>query len=371
MVSFLTLLHPHLSLPRSLFLDTHITDFSAAAHSKGVGRKAISNFFGRNKLNTKSIPQDVWHTYCRKCYQRLYYAAVRTPAGAFEWHLKNLRMQFLRLKLWRPEAKFRVTLSNQQYKRNDVWHRILRKHGGDEGAAQAEYATHAEFGEKERLAKKGKKEREMREEEAFPVQLTDEFESDVCGDDADYDRLDEILEHLVALREDGTLARMPPIEFLIREEVEGEKIVDPESNYERWIAATDGTDFDGPEASDQEGNPRTKLHREMNDLHTFATYDPATVAAGIEEVQGSREDDETITVGGGAERGGEEAKKKAQQAAADDEEEEGEAVVSIEPPPAFTPISLPPRRRFKLTPGEGMVGGSAKKSGRRGYRIED
>ena len=43
-------------------------------------RRVISHFFGRNKKETRAMPDECWVTYCRQHYQRCRY---RMPAAAF------------------------------------------------------------------------------------------------------------------------------------------------------------------------------------------------------------------------------------------------------------------------------------------------
>lgn len=61
-------------------------------------RKAISHLFGRNKLCTKAIPQDVWVILCRKHYQRSRYRQTNA-----DWALTQVKLvvkQIERVQQW-------------------------------------------------------------------------------------------------------------------------------------------------------------------------------------------------------------------------------------------------------------------------------
>ncbi|KAK5114561.1 hypothetical protein LTR85_010138 [Meristemomyces frigidus] len=226
----------------------------------GFGRKTGSQFFGRNKAETRLMDNDVWHTYCRKCYQRGYYALTnqkkegetfynKPQEGAAFWHMGNLRAQFLRLKLWRPEATFKVQLTKNMHERSNAWHATLRQHEDDAEEAAEAYAKHPKFGVKERKPANNGEVAAPKPEEAFPVELVDSFTRDACDEDCDYDRVTEILDHIQSMLDAGTIHQVPPIEFLISLPVEGETITDAANNYKRWTAATDTRDFQSSAAT--------------------------------------------------------------------------------------------------------------------------
>ncbi|KAK4539647.1 hypothetical protein LTR36_010473 [Oleoguttula mirabilis] len=232
----------------------------------GFGRKTGSQFYGRNKAETRLMDNDVWHTYCRKCYQRGYYALTnqkkdgetfhnRPQEGAAFWHMGNLRAQFLRLKLWRPEATFKVQLTKNMHARSNAWHATLRSNEDDAETAAEAYAKHPKFGFKERKPAKNGEVAAPKPEEAFPVQLVDSFTRDACGEDYDYDRVTEVLDHIQGMLDTDTIKQVPPIEFLISLPVDGEDITDPANNYKRWTAATDTRVFQSsaPTSGDEEG----------------------------------------------------------------------------------------------------------------------
>ncbi|KAI1332558.1 hypothetical protein F5Y16DRAFT_119252 [Xylariaceae sp. FL0255] len=55
-------------------------------------RKAISHFFGRNKLSTRMIPRNTWVHYCRKHYQRARYR------NAHEWAKRQCELIIIQIK---------------------------------------------------------------------------------------------------------------------------------------------------------------------------------------------------------------------------------------------------------------------------------
>ncbi|KAK4552611.1 hypothetical protein LTR86_010255 [Recurvomyces mirabilis] len=203
--------------------------------SDGFGRKTISQFFGRNKKETHRIDGDVWHTYCRKDYQRMYYKAIRAEGGEYKWHMDNLNQQFIRLKLWRPEATFTVGLSKKMGEKSSEWHRILRKHKADKDAAKVEFDKHKTWGVKEAKVSKRKTVKTSTPEESFPVDFVDEFMTACCKNDVDYDGIEDTMHYLQELYDEEILTHMPPIEFLISDVKKGETINDPKKNYQLWI----------------------------------------------------------------------------------------------------------------------------------------
>jgi hypothetical protein len=60
-------------------------------------RKAISHIFGRNKMCTRQIPQDVWVHYCRKHYQRSRY---RNPKEYAKLQCDLVQQQIRRVHDW-------------------------------------------------------------------------------------------------------------------------------------------------------------------------------------------------------------------------------------------------------------------------------
>ncbi|KAF2768562.1 hypothetical protein EJ03DRAFT_375246 [Teratosphaeria nubilosa] len=205
--------------------------------NKGYGRKTISDYLGRNKKETKSIDPEVWHTYCRKCYQRLTYQAEKGGAdGRFRWHIRNLRIQFARLRLWRPEATFTIKLVKSMIDRSNEYQSILRANKDDADAAWAEYTSKGHKGHDARTANSKSKLRKLKDEEAFPVEDVDDFIAKICGSGKDYSGVEAALcaiEDLYFV--DQTITQMPPVEFLISKQGEDELEVDAEANYAAWL----------------------------------------------------------------------------------------------------------------------------------------
>ena len=231
----------------------------------GFGRKSVSHFFGRNKAATNYIKNSVWHTFCRKCYQTgLYgYKDQTNPTdkffgkaleGAAAWHIKNVRSQFVRLKLWRPEAVFRVQLSKGMHERSHAYHALIRTNNNDVVAAQAAYKQKYPIKPRKATNKKSKSKEVSipKPEEAFPVELVDSFTNDCCGENFDYDRIDEVLDQIQAVMDADTIKSLPPIEFLISKAEDGETVSNPKHNYQRWLAFEDKRDFATPRSSDDE-----------------------------------------------------------------------------------------------------------------------
>ena len=204
----------------------------------------------------------------------------------------------------------------------------------------------------------------MKEEEAFPVDLTDQFERDCCGDDADYDRIEEVLEHIADLQEAGTLTRMAPIEFLIHEVEEGETVNNPRSSYKHWMAECDEMEYQTPDESEG-GVPIKEEYASGSEIHVAG----ADEEDDEEDVDNSR-DTLLDTV------------KTSPDTDDDDAESDVAPTIETKPPPprrAWTPFIEPVRKTpYKLTPtalGKGhrlsSTFGAVKGSGRRGWQQED
>lgn len=187
-----------------------------------MGRKVISQYFGRNKGPTKIIPNDVWHYYCRKDYQRARYAAEHdTPAALAEQISQNLRDQLIRLQLWRPDAQFKVQLDKGASDRQNAYLALLRKHDNDEHAAEAALQAPKD-------AKKPKP------EEVFPPALSEYFNTHFKSDTANYDDLEAIVTWAESRVLTGVSTVFAPVEFLINEPQTDETVNDVSDNFARW-----------------------------------------------------------------------------------------------------------------------------------------
>lgn len=275
----------------------------------GFGRKTGSQFFGRNKAETRLMDNDVWHTYCRKCYQRGYYALTnqkkdgeqyqnKPQEGAASWHMGNLRAQFQRLQLWRPDATFKVQLTKNMHARSNAWHATLRLHPDDVAAAKVAFAQHAKFGSKTRKPAKNGEVAAPKPEQAFPVELVDSFTQDACGDECDYERVEEILDHVQGMLDAGTITQVPPVEFLISQPVDGEEIRDATKNYRRWIAETDARDAatSGEETtSGDENGDDAAIEQGDAEVQAGDALFAAAEAAGSDEEEASEDEEEAPT----------------------------------------------------------------------------
>ncbi|KXL41758.1 hypothetical protein M433DRAFT_428435 [Acidomyces richmondensis BFW] len=246
-----------------------------APGTEGFGRKAISDYLGRNKKETKSIDPEVWHTYCRKCYQRLHYAAGgaqgKNKAGLFNWHISNLRSQMQRLKAWRPEATFKAQLLKSMLDRSNQYQAILRRHGGNKVTALAEYQTYPNLGFDNRKPNKKGELRSLKDEEAFPVEFTDIFIQQCCGPELDYDDIDAVLSHIERLFDADTIEQMPPVEFLINAPRLNERIIDPRDNYIRWVEECERTEAAQHVSNDDIGDDDIIIDEEQNDTSSEAS----------------------------------------------------------------------------------------------------
>lgn len=191
-----------------------------------MGRKVISNFFGRNKAATKIIDPEVWHVFCRKDYQRARYAAEHgTPDELARQVIGNLREQLVRLKLWRPDALFQIQLDKGATDRLNDYFALLRQHGNDEAAALAALPA-------------PKDPKKVKPEEAFPPALAEEFNRSykTAGKaaTATYDDIEAVIAWSEGHLNTGVSTVFVPAEFLINPIQSGETVNDVASNFADW-----------------------------------------------------------------------------------------------------------------------------------------
>ena len=191
-----------------------------------MGRKVISQFFGRNKGPTKLIPNDVWHYFCRKDYQRSRYAAEHGTATELATQvITNLRDQLIRLKLWRPDALFQVQLDKGATDRLNKYLALLRQHGNNEAAAAAALPA----------PKDAKK---VKPEEAFPCSLSEVFNQRFAtpgkAATATYDDIEALIVWSEAEISAGNSTVFVPAEFLINPIQPGETVNDVSDNFANW-----------------------------------------------------------------------------------------------------------------------------------------
>ena len=186
-----------------------------------LSRKAVSHFFGRNKKETNLVHPDVWHNYCRKCYQRLSYRAPNKVA----WQNDNLRTQIVRLGLWRPEARFSVQLNKGAVKRLGTYDRALDANGGVEAAAEAAAKIEPKVSEKTGNPTP------LLNEEGSQIEHLLTFRRRFGGQTRGYLECLEICDWVEGLRPDY----MVPLELLISAPGEGETVNNPTRNYAQWM----------------------------------------------------------------------------------------------------------------------------------------
>ncbi|KZZ87201.1 hypothetical protein AAP_05840 [Ascosphaera apis ARSEF 7405] len=97
-------------------VDRHACSFPQGQCSTGSGnyRKIVSHIFGRNKMCTKMIPDDVWVYYCRKHYQRARYRMTRSwPMTQADLALKTID----NLQEWGGVESFKLALRRRETRR--------------------------------------------------------------------------------------------------------------------------------------------------------------------------------------------------------------------------------------------------------------
>lgn len=200
-------------------------------------RKCVSEFFGRNKTQTKSIPSQVWHLSCRKSYQKARYREANRGGPYLKlWRLDHIKHQLLRLRLWRPEATFKIQLMAPARTRLLKWYKILRTNGHDRAKAEADVKV---------TVPKGKK-KELDESDSVTMEHAEMIENEWAGNHRTYDDIAGFLQWV-----EGNIDAMdllPPFECLINEVQPGEIADDPNANWKQWCNAVDGR-----ESSDSQG----------------------------------------------------------------------------------------------------------------------
>ncbi|SMY18996.1 unnamed protein product [Zymoseptoria tritici ST99CH_1A5] len=194
------------------------------------GRKFVSDFFGRNKTSTLSIPEDVWHYYCRQHYQRMKYAADKSPAAHLQFFSDALRAQLQRIKLWRPEAKFTVQLQSAAGDRLSKYEAELLRNGNDRAAAKNAVSITPRTGKKNGSI--------LSSANAVEVEHAAYVRDHLAGENRS---VDWILANVMPWIEGefvaGRMVRMPPVEFLVGEVREGEVVHAVQGNWAAWDAA--------------------------------------------------------------------------------------------------------------------------------------
>ena len=191
-----------------------------------MGRKVISQFFGRNKGPTKLIPNDVWHYFCRKDYQRSRYAAEHGTATELATQvITNLRDQLIRLKLWRPDALFQVQLDKGATDRLNKYLALLRQHGNNEAATAAALPAPKDL-------------KKVKPEEAFPCSLSEVFNQRFATPGKEATATYDDIENLITWSENeitaGNSTVFVPAEFLINPIQPDETVNDVTDNFANW-----------------------------------------------------------------------------------------------------------------------------------------
>lgn len=254
----------------------------------GFGRKACSHWFGRNKRETGYIDNEVWHWFCRKCYQRSQYQAKSKKTEStgnilVKRHVDTLRMQIIRLQFWRPRMTFKIQLLKGAKDRLAQYHKVINRPGASEFDAieAVEFvATTTSNG----------KEKKPRAEHEFPIKLIEHFDYTYVGKGKTYNDLTEICKWIDDLNEDGEAPCDPPVEFLPSALAEDELVVDPigpPDNYDRWTAYCDAAAEQSP-ASEGEDDQE----HDGDDTEDERTYAGALYKKSLSDSEDDGEDDE-------------------------------------------------------------------------------
>jgi len=187
--------------------------------------------------------------YCRIDYQRERYNADKKGVkGVALFQLDHLEHQFLRLKMWRPQATFAVKLTAEMMDRSNIFQTQMRHHNNNVQQATIAY----QLAKPRRISNKKTSNSTgaalpvpPTPEEAFPITLVDAFDRDWCGPNRDYDGVYRVLAEIRRMIDAGQITSMPPVEFMISKEQDGETVNDAGQNYLRWCAIVEKAELKG------------------------------------------------------------------------------------------------------------------------------
>ncbi|KAI1816293.1 hypothetical protein GGS20DRAFT_583673 [Poronia punctata] len=182
------------SIPQCLYVQN--------CDTRSVPRKAISHIFGRNKMCTRAIPDEIWVHFCRKHYQRGRY---RNSGQYARVQCELVVTQIGRIRQWSESNKARGLPGHVKN-----WSLCLRKR------------------EKDRLRLK-----ESKREEVEDVQGGDDVDADdeyhpsvvngwsvpvwlrqMCRDGYTTEEIEVIAQRIMEDVNNGNLIQMPDVEFL-------------------------------------------------------------------------------------------------------------------------------------------------------------
>nr|POE56397.1 hypothetical protein CFP56_50941 [Quercus suber] len=211
-----------------------------------VGRKCVSDMFGKNKNTTRAIPNGVWHWLCRKCYQHFGNDVPKQTLRYQQWKLNHARTQFLRIELWRPNATFTIKLNHTMSHRLATFHELVERHNGDRAAALAELDQGVTFKEhrKSHLPM-------VPAQYACPMDVAEHFQTHHQQEGASIAACRIVLDWMDMIVNTRSLANDLPIEFLMDGVGAGEVLNDPDANYAQWVAHEDNLRA----AAEAAGNP--------------------------------------------------------------------------------------------------------------------
>lgn len=193
-----------------------------------------SDAFGRNKKETKRIPEQVWHYRCRICYQQTaYWQEKLTKIQKGMARVDSWLTQITRIEIWWPTATFDVQLKHGA---RVLLHEAHRREHLSPGISKAELD---EAMKQEPKMNRHDQPIPLRPEHDFPVSEMRELDAYFCGPDKRISHLREILEWTRERFQSGKITTMPPIEFLIDEPIESEILNPPEDNYAIWARTED------------------------------------------------------------------------------------------------------------------------------------
>ena len=82
--------------------------YMSSCNLESPDRRVISHFFGRNKKETRAIPDECWVCYCRQHYQR---ARYRQSAGAFaQTQMRLVRETVEKLEEWEGVVEWHIAI---------------------------------------------------------------------------------------------------------------------------------------------------------------------------------------------------------------------------------------------------------------------
>ena len=121
-------------------------------------------------------------------------------------------------------------------------------------------------------------------EEAFPITLVDTFDQNWCGPNRDYAGVYGVLAEIRRMIDAGLITSVPPVEFMISKEQDGETINDTSNNYLRWCALVKKAELKGVKPFELDPDDHSDETAEGNKPEQGTSSNPSEEEVGTEHL---------------------------------------------------------------------------------------